>query len=392
MQFGLCRDQASYKALTARIPLMIFESPRVKLLSGLLAIVLLVGCGKAVTGGGHVATINDETISKKEFEETMARTLKTMRLDPNELKGQESHPLSQMFNRITMQTLILTHLVKQEAAKRNLDVTQAEVDALYEKHIRMAGGEKVLQQQLQLNGLTQADFKAELREQILKDKLAKAVGGKKVEVSEAEVRQFYTAHAKEFDTPEQVRARHILISADPKQITEDLKALRKDAKPEELQKQVQTALEDKRKKAEELLASVQAKPNDFEALATKHSDDKGSAKNGGDLGFFAKEVMVPPFAEAAFSTKPGEICNKVVQSDFGYHIIQVVDRKAPQKKTFTDVKDQLTMYLENQRKSQVLETWLEDAKKSAKIVIEPEYNFENSAELMPDGAADAKKH
>jgi hypothetical protein len=75
-----------------------------------------------------------------------------------------------------------------------------------------------------------------------------------------------------------------------------------------------------RKRAEEVLKKAKA-GGDFAALAKQYSDDPGSGPRGGDLGSFTKRVMVQPFAEAAFSLKPGEI-SAVVETDFGFHVIK----------------------------------------------------------------------
>lgn len=130
---------------------------------------------------------------------------------------------------------------------------------------------------------------------------------------EAFARTSYTAEAKRFEAPEQVRVRHILIKTE----TPDAKA-----------------------KAEQLLDKLKA-GGDFEALAKAESQDPGSAANGGDLGYFVKGRMVPGFEDAAFALKtPGELSG-LVESPFGWHILRFEDRKAAGPRPFEEVKDQL---------------------------------------------------
>jgi len=126
-----------------------------------------------------------------------------------------------------------------------------------------------------------------------------------VTVSDAEVAKYYNDHTAEF-AGESRHARHILILANAK------------AKPE----QKAEAL----KKAEGLLAQVKQHPEQFAEIAKKESQDPGSAGKGGDLGFFSRGAMVKPFEETAFKLKAGEISG-VVQTDFGYHIIQLIEVK-----------------------------------------------------------------
>lgn len=132
---------------------------------------------------------------------------------------------------------------------------------------------------------------------------------------EGMARVMYQANSKDFQRPEQVRARHILIAAQG----ED------------------TAAE---KKARDILAQLRA-GGDFAALARQHSADPGSANKGGDLGFFARERMVPEFAEAAFGMqKQGELSD-VVKTQFGYHILQFEERQPAGQQPFDEVKEGL---------------------------------------------------
>lgn len=117
--------------------------------------------------------------------------------------------------------------------------------------------------------------------------------------------------------PDQVHAQHILIAInDTRSQTQAL----------QLANQVR----------EQLVAN----PKQFESLVTKHSDDPGAALNKGDLGFFTPGRMVKPFSDAAFALKPGDISQPVL-SEFGYHIIHVLERKAGKKLKFVDVKNRL---------------------------------------------------
>ncbi len=126
-----------------------------------------------------------------------------------------------------------------------------------------------------------------------------------IKVSEEDIRQYYNANIEKFKQKESVRARHILIK-----VPENADA---------------TVREKARKKAEDLLKRVKA-GEDFKKLASEYSEDPGSAKKGGDLGYFTRGRMVKPFEDAAFSLKPGEVSG-IVKTKFGYHIIKVLDKK-----------------------------------------------------------------
>ena len=117
----------------------------------------------------------------------------------------------------------------------------------------------------------------------------------------------------------------------------------------------------------ETFKEAQAKAADFAELAKKYSDDIGSARNGGDLGFFSKDQMVKPFADAAFSQKPGTVSD-LVKSEFGYHIIKVVDRKKAGVMALNEIKDEIKKYLEDEQKMKILQAFIEGLKPQMQVV------------------------
>ncbi|WP_250513094.1 SurA N-terminal domain-containing protein [Caballeronia sp. INDeC2] len=139
---------------------------------------------------------------------------------------------------------------------------------------------------------------------------------------DADLKKYYDDNIQRYRTEAEVRASHILVNA-PKDASAADKAKAK-------------------QKAEELLAQVKAHPDQFAQIAQKNSDDPGSASKGGDLGYFAHGQIAggKAFDDAAFGLKKGEVSN-IVESDFGYHIIQATDVKPSVTKPFDEVKDAL---------------------------------------------------
>ena len=151
---------------------------------------------------------------------------------------------------------------------------------------------------------------------------------KGIKLNEADVRSYYDQNVARLSGPEQRRASHILI------------AVAKDASADVRAKA--------RQRADDLLAQLHKDPSQFAALARKNSDDPGSAAKGGDLDYFSRGAMVKPFEDAAFALKKGEL-SAVVESDFGYHIIQLTDIKAPKTKTFEELRAGLEDELRTQQ-------------------------------------------
>jgi peptidyl-prolyl cis-trans isomerase D len=151
---------------------------------------------------------------------------------------------------------------------------------------------------------------------------------KGITLNEQEVKTYYEQNSARLSGQEERRASHILINA---------------------AKGAAQAERDKAKaRAEELLAQVKKSPDTFAEVAKKNSQDPGSAVNGGDLDFFARGAMVKPFEEAAFSMKKGDI-SPVVESEFGYHIIQLTDIKAPKQRSFEELRPELEADLKKQQ-------------------------------------------
>ena len=149
-----------------------------------------------------------------------------------------------------------------------------------------------------------------------------------ISVSEDDLRSYYQENLARLGSKEERRARHILLQAP------------KDAPPAERAKA--------KARAEELLAQLRQNPAGFAELAKKYSDDKSSAANGGDLGYFARGAMVKPFEDAVFALKKDEISG-VVESDFGYHIIELADVKPSKVPSFDELRPKLEAELRQQQ-------------------------------------------
>lgn len=165
---------------------------------------------------------------------------------------------------------------------------------------------------------------------LIEDELAREAMPDLTKVAE----EAYLLEPQRFELPEQVRAQHILLSAGEEESDEQL-----------------------RQRAAELLATLRKDSSRFAELAREHSDDPSAAQNAGDLGFFAREQMVKPFADAAFALKKGAI-SEPVKTRFGYHIIQLLERKPAAKQSFAEVKEQLLAEAEasyrNKRRQEVV--------------------------------------
>ncbi len=156
-----------------------------------------------------------------------------------------------------------------------------------------------------------------------------------IQITEQELRQFYDNNQDNFSTPDQVRVLNLLTKT--------------------------------REQAEQILVLAKQQGSDFAELARKYSTGS-AAKQGGDLGFFARGKMVKSFEDEAFSLKQGEI-SSIVQTEFGFHIIKLVDRKKGGVTPFVEVKDRLEQWMRSQGGGEAVKKWIDELRAQATIVI-----------------------
>jgi peptidyl-prolyl cis-trans isomerase D len=211
--------------------------------------------------------------------------------------------------------------------------TDADIEAFYKSH--------------------EADFRAPEQASIEYVLLDLAMLKKGLVVPEDEARKYYSDNISRFTAAEERRARHILIKADAGASAD----VRQKAKA----------------RAEALLAEARKNPAAFAELASKNSDDTGSATQGGDLDFFGRGAMVKPFEDAAYAMKVGDISN-VVESEFGYHVIKLEAIKGGEKKPFEAVRAEIE---EAVRQTLATKKWAEAAEQFTNTV------YEQSDSLQP---------
>jgi peptidyl-prolyl cis-trans isomerase D len=232
--------------------------------------------------------------------------------------------LLQRLNRLLERSISLTDQVLEEEFRRRND--KATVEFVFVPTAAEEGMVAPTPQEVQAAyDATREDYRAGERRQVkyLLVDLGKIRAT--MNVTDADARADYDQHASDHMAGEQVHARHILVKA-----------------PEGGDRTAARA------KAQGILAQAQGGA-DFAKLAKEFSEDAGSAVNGGDLGFFSRGQMVGPFDEAAFSGEPGKVVNRLVETTFGFHIIQVLERRAPRQRPFEEVAPEIKARLANLR-------------------------------------------
>lgn len=285
-----------------------------------------------------LARVNGQPVTKVDFE----RLVKNMEAGRGPVPAERRDEIL----RSALDQLITYTVMKQEAEARKVTVADTEVDAQVQQMQKQFPSEAEFKKALASRNLSIEQLKADARVDMLIDKMVEAEVATVSEATDADARDFYAKNPDKFEQGETVRASHILVMAG-------------EGADEAAKKAART-------KIDGLLQRART-GEDFSALAREGSDD-GSKEQGGDLGFFGRGQMVPPFEQAAFALKPGEISD-VVTTQFGYHIIKVAEKKPAATVPYDGVKEQIVDYLSNQKKQERVETFVEEARKRAKIEV-----------------------
>ncbi len=333
-----------------------------------LSVILLSGCTLGQNKEG-IIKVNDSVITRGEFETAVDKEINNSPFKAfggaNNFVKEDSNVMYLIYKEKATRELIIKSLIDAEIEKRGIKVSDEDIKNEMKSIIDKVGSKDELNRILKQRGISNGEFTEDLKTQIRIKKLINSI--EKISISDSEAEKYYNEHKDQFKHGEQVRASHILISADTLQTIKDIKAKNKDIEPEELNKKVEDIFAAKKAKAESILKEVKANPDNFEKIAKKESEDKVSGERGGELGFFSREAMVPEFSNAAFSMKPNTISESLVKSPYGYHIIKVTDRIEAGSTPFAKAKDEIKFYLETQKQIKVLKNLTDGLMKSAKI-------------------------
>jgi peptidyl-prolyl cis-trans isomerase C len=253
------------------------------------------------------ARVNGQPILLADYQKQVARFQAAMAGQGLDLESEDGKAMLTQMCRQVLDSMIEQVLIEQAAAREGVTITEEELEAAIQESIEEGGGQASFEEWLRTNDLTYEDFREELRFQLL----AQAI--------------FERITASVPTTAEQVHARHILVGTE--------------------------------EEAQAILAKLQA-GEDFATLAKEQSQDKNTREAGGDLGFFSRgQLISPEVEEAAFALSVGQISG-VVRSQFGYHIIQVLEKVSDRP---------LPPEILNALREQTFARWMQEQRDSATI-------------------------
>ncbi len=229
-------------------------------------------------------------------------------------------------------------LLLDQAAKLDMPVSAADIDAEVAKVVAQVGGAENYQKALAAQGITEEQFRKELEKGAKVNRLVEQACSSVAEPTDDEVAAFYAAHKAEYVAPEQVLCQHILVKGSDDAALDKIKDIR---------------------------ARIVDGKADFAEEAKKHSDCP-SGQQGGSLGWFGRGMMVPEFDKVAFEMAKGEVSN-IVTTQFGYHIIYKADQKGGGQQTLVDVHDQIKDLLRHEARGRAMDAYVAELREKATI-------------------------
>jgi peptidyl-prolyl cis-trans isomerase C len=304
----------------------------------LVASVCLATSGFAqVSPTDTVLTVNDQPVYSWEIGLLVPQI-------QQEMARQGMQPEQEMVIQAAMQRVVDSKLLAQEARRMEMEPDRQRVAQTMAQIEQQAGGREKLNEALGQLGMTYAMLEASVVESDLVQVFIQTKIDPLISVTPEDVESYYNENPQMFQQPEQVHARHILTRADA-DATEVTRAAA----------QAKAAAARKRALAGE----------DFATLAIELSEGP-SAPQGGDLGFFGRQQMVAPFADAAFALDVGQI-SEVVETQFGYHVIKVEEKRPASTMSLDQVREPLEQMLRQNQGGEATSKILDELASSATV-------------------------
>lgn len=249
-----------------------------------------------------------------------------------------------MLERRVLDGLITRATLEAETQRLGITVASDEIDAILSQFRGQFPDEDTFRNVLQQQGYTEERFEAELRRQMAIEQLFEQEVFAAITVEEQELQDFYEENTMYFEQPEQVSARHIILTT-------------QGASDDAARSAIRQEIEGLRRRI--------AGGEDFAEVAREHSQD-GSAARGGSLGTFGRGQMVPAFEEVAFSLPVGEL-SQVVETQFGYHLVEVTERIPARTIPYPEVRGQIEDFLLEDVRNRAAEDYVEDLRSRANV-------------------------
>ena len=295
---------------------------------------------------GPVVTVNGQSLSRAKADMMIQRQMMSQGIPPQAMQ-QAMAMWGPRVEQQVVQQFVAGILLAEEAKRRKLQASDEVVEQALGKMLKELPEGQTLSAVLAMGGITEEDLRKDIRDNESIGALFEAVTADVPAVTEEEITAFYGENKERFDMPAQVHTRHILIEAREGQADE-------------------AAMTAAKTKAETLYKQLVDDKADFAELAKAESSCP-SAEEGGDLGFMDLGPNIDPAFAAAATNQALNVIGEVVKSQFGYHIIEALERRPAGLRELAVVHDDIATALKRRKGSEVMEALIEELKAKAKI-------------------------
>lgn len=302
-----------------------------------------------------VVRLLGESITEKEVLAAIDDLARRNQLPPQQMQQKDT-----LLFKDALDNLIGMVLLRNEGKEKKITADTAKVEEAYKDFVKRFPSEDEYKKALIAQGMTEMELHRNIEQNLVYQQLIDQAVKDIPAPAEVEIKKFYDDNPQYFSAPEQVHAAHILLKTDNK------------AAPEKKA--------EAKAKLEALRADIESKKISFSDAAAKYSEDPGSAQNGGNLGFFPRGQMVKPFEDAAFSTKPDTL-TPVIETQFGYHLINVIELKPAGKTPLEQAKNNIKDFLDRRAKQDAVQKYIADLRQKAKVetvITQEEWNKRHS--------------
>jgi parvulin-like peptidyl-prolyl isomerase len=260
-----------------------------------------------------------------------------------------------------IENLITITLLKNQVRVQTITIDKTVIDQQIQNISKQFATPEEFQKALAKENTTESDYRKNIEENMSMQKVLDQAVKDVPSATEEELQKFYNDNPDKFNAPERIRASHILLRVNSKNTPEQNAEIKK--------------------KLEGIRADIEKKTITFADSAKKYSEDPSTAQNGGDLDFFARgQIKEKSFENTAFAMNPGTI-SPIIETQSGYHIIQVTGIKPAGKETFEDSKSAIKAYLDQGAKRKAVLKYVEGLKQKA--TIEPFMTADEFAKRHP---------
>lgn len=313
-----------------------------------------------ISADNVVVRLLGENITEKQvlgaINQIAAHAQQQQQATPQQLQQKDT-----FFFKDAVESLIGSVLIRNEGKLKNIVADKAKVDGTFQSLKSQFPNEEAFQKAMQGQGLAEPELRKSIEDNVIIQTVLEPIFQAIPAVTDADIQKFYDENPRYFEGSAQAHVSHIYVRTDVTATPEQ----RAEAK----------------KKLEGIRSDIENKKITFAEAAAKYSDDKEDSQKGGDMGTLERGKLVQPLENAIYSAKPGDP-SQIVETEYGFHLINVIEVKQATKTPLAQVKPGIQQFLDQRAKQDATRKYIETLKAKTKIetlISDEEWNKRHAA-------------